>query len=134
MALVVIDSSLAAAWLLDDEHNPLADSLISNFGEDRGIVPQLFHFEISNTLLMAERRNRITGTGIQECLDAFSELPVSTDHATNFGACFHLARKHNLTFYDALYLELAIRRDASLATLDNALAKAASDEDLLWSE
>ncbi len=42
-----------------------------------------------------------------------------------------LALTHDLTFYDALYLELAKRRNAPLATLDNALARAAIDEGLL---
>ena len=31
---------------------------------------------------------------------------------------------HHLSFYDALYLELAIRLGAALATLDQALATA----------
>jgi predicted nucleic acid-binding protein len=32
---------------------------------------------------------------------------------------------HRLTFYDAAYLELALRLSAPLATLDRALARAA---------
>jgi prevent-host-death family protein len=39
-----------------------------------------------------------------------------------------LARKHSLTFYDAAYLELAVRRNAPLATLDTRLATAARSE------
>ncbi|MCY4475638.1 MAG: type II toxin-antitoxin system VapC family toxin [Chloroflexi bacterium] len=42
-----------------------------------------------------------------------------------------LARTHRLTFYDALYLELAVRRSAQLATLDRNLAAAASNEGVL---
>jgi predicted nucleic acid-binding protein len=36
-----------------------------------------------------------------------------------------LARAHDLTVYDALYLELALRLGAPLATLDGKLAEAA---------
>ena len=36
-----------------------------------------------------------------------------------------LARGHRLTIYDAAYLELALRADAPLATLDRQLASAA---------
>ncbi len=43
---------------------------------------------------------------------------------------FALAEKHGLSFYDAIYLELAKRHGAALATLDNALAGAAADEGL----
>ena len=127
---MVIDSSLAAAWLLDDEHHPAADAAFDNLREDSGVVPQLFHFEIRNALLMAERRGRITQLGIEECIVALHGLPITTDHATDFAMCFRLARTHNLTFYDALYLELAIRRDALLATLDSALSRAAATEGL----
>ena len=130
MALTVIDSSLAAAWLLDDEHDPAAEAVFNNLREDNGVVPQLFHFEIRNALLMAERRGRITQSGIEECIAALHELPITTDRATDFAMCFRLARTHNLTFYDALYLELAIRRNAQVATLDSALSRAATAEGL----
>jgi predicted nucleic acid-binding protein len=39
-----------------------------------------------------------------------------------------LARGHRLTVYDAAYLELALREDLPLATLDAALARAARVE------
>ncbi len=132
MAVVVIDSSLAAAWLLDDEHHPLAEATFENLGRHGGIVPCIWQFEICNTLLMAERRGRISRSGIEGCIDAINELPISTDRETDLSTCFQLARKHDLTFYDAIYLELAERLNASLATLDNTLARAAEKEGLLW--
>jgi len=39
-----------------------------------------------------------------------------------------LGRKHKLTSYDAAYLELAMRRGVTLATLDKNLRKAATME------
>jgi predicted nucleic acid-binding protein len=51
----------------------------------------------------------------------FAPLPVA-------GAVFVLARRHHLTFYDASYLELAMRERIALATLDQALARAAIAE------
>ncbi|MBK7928000.1 MAG: type II toxin-antitoxin system VapC family toxin [Bryobacterales bacterium] len=41
-----------------------------------------------------------------------------------------LAQRNNLTTYDASYLDLAIRLAAPLATLDDALRKAALAEGL----
>jgi predicted nucleic acid-binding protein len=38
-----------------------------------------------------------------------------------------LFRAHQLTSYDAIYLDLAVRRDLPLATLDAALRKAAGN-------
>jgi predicted nucleic acid-binding protein len=55
-------------------------------------------------------------------------LPFKIDDASVlFGAELALARKHNLTAYDAAYLELALRADCKLATLDTALARAAEE-------
>ena len=47
---------------------------------------------------------------------------------------FSLARAHRLSLYDALYLELALRSDASLATLDHALSTVAVAEALVLVE
>ena len=43
-------------------------------------------------------------------------------------AVLDLAQRHRLSFYDAAYLELAQREGISLATLDQALARAATAE------
>ena len=52
-------------------------------------------------------------------------MNLSTDLNTDLDATFSLAFEHSLTFYDALYLELASRRQLSLATLDGDLSRAA---------
>ena len=60
-----------------------------------------------------------------ERLRRLGELPVRTDTEPHIGTAFALARTHRLSMYDAVYLELAQRSDAPLATLDKALARAA---------
>ena len=54
-------------------------------------------------------------------------LSVQTDTDADLDTVFHLARLYNLTMYDAMYLELALRHGLPLATLDRRLAQAASD-------
>jgi len=44
-----------------------------------------------------------------------------------FREVYMLAQKHQLSTYDASYLELAMRRDILLATQDKALARAAAE-------
>jgi predicted nucleic acid-binding protein len=51
------------------------------------------------------------------------ELP--DEQAEAYDVIFELAKRYALTFYDAAYLELAIREEASIATLDEALRGAA---------
>ena len=55
--------------------------------------------------------------------------PLVDDLDDNF-AVLSLAQRHNLTAYDAAYLELALREKAILATLDRRLAEAGRIERL----
>lgn len=131
MSVFVVDASVAAAWILDEEEG--AQSL-SQLVEDGAVVPQLWHSEIRNVLLVAERRGRLSAAQTVACLDALHTLPIHTDEAADLESAFSLARTHRLSFYDALYLELACRRSMPLATLDMALARAATAEGLPPSE
>jgi predicted nucleic acid-binding protein len=50
-------------------------------------------------------------------------MPETNAHA--WSDALSLARGHNLTAYDAAYLELAIRRGLPMATIDRKLRTAA---------
>ena len=125
MSAFVLDASVAVNWLLDDELDPKTAIVMVRIAQDGALVPQLWHLEVRNALLIAERRGRITANGLEERRHALRRLLVSTDTTPDLEAAFALARTHSLTFYDALYLELAQRRLAALATLDTALGRAA---------
>ena len=127
---MVLDASVAVAWLLDDEDEPVAIVPLGTLEEQEALVPQLWHLEIRNALLAAERRGRIDSDQMAVRLGDLKTLPIRTDQEPDLDAAMGLARDHRLTFYDAMYLELAIRRDAQLATLDAALARAAAEEGL----
>jgi predicted nucleic acid-binding protein len=56
-------------------------------------------------------------------------LPIRVDSETDrqaWSATLVLAERHKLTLYDATYLELALRRNLPLATLDGGLRTAAA--------
>ena len=92
------------------------------------MVPQIWHYEMRNILLVANRRQRIAAADVADRLSALADLPFETDGSPDLGAAFALARKHGLSFYDGLYLELACRRSAVLASLDERLLAAAASE------
>ena len=119
---------MTLTWLFDDEDQPGAGATLERLKEDGAVVPQLWHLEIRNALLSAERRGRISLEEIDERLHALNGLPIQTDGEPSYPSTFDLARKHGLSFYDALYLELAKRLGAELATLDRALGRAAVSE------
>jgi predicted nucleic acid-binding protein len=125
---IVIDSSLAAAWCFGDEATPQANALLRHLKDKRGLVPALWHFEMTNMLVQAERRKRIGSDDATALLTFFDSLPIDTDSeapASRRRDVWILARRHKLTSYDAAYLELAIRTGMPLATCDEALAAAA---------
>ena len=130
MSEFVLNASVAANWLLDDELDPRAEAASERISRDEAFVPQLWHLEVRNALATAERRGRIDASGFGERIRALLMLPVSTDTAPDLDAALALARAHELSFYDAIYLELAQRREAALATLDTALRRAAAAEGL----
>lgn len=130
MSGLVVDASIVIAWLFDDEEEPRADVVLERLAEDGALVPYLWHLETRNTLLVAERRGRLSAGEVDERLDALKGLPIRTDGEPDLQSAFNLARSHSLSYYDALYLELAKRESAELATLDGALSRAAEAEEV----
>ena len=128
MSVCVIDASVAAAWLLGEDAQ--ASQSLSQLVEEEAVVPQLWHSEIRNVLLVAERRGRLSATQTAAGMDALRTLPIYTDESPELDTAYALAKAHGLSFYDALYLELACRHGAPLVTLDAALAQAAAAEGL----
>jgi predicted nucleic acid-binding protein len=93
------------------------------------MVPSHFWLELSNATVIAERRGRISATDVAAYFQMMRSLQVTTDVSTSDLAdtsIRSLAVAHNLTVYDAAYLELAQRETAQLATLDEALKGAAA--------
>ena len=128
MNALVIDSSIALGFVLKDEQEPRA--LRAREFIKQGVptfVPAHWCVEVANGLVMAERRKRATQADTTESLNLVAALPVIVDDETarRVGDTAALARQYGLTVYDAVYLELAMRKGAALATSDTALAKAA---------
>lgn len=123
----VIDASMAAAWLLPEEHSEVAESVVSSIIEPCP-VPSLFWFEIRNLLAIAERRGRIGAGGALLGMERLRRLPLDDAGAGGDGSILLLSAAHTLSAYDAAYLALAIGRDTALATLDRRLAAAARKE------
>ena len=124
----VIDASVSAAWVFDDESDPGAETVLAEIisGEVIGVVPEHWKAEIVNAIMYGEMRGRISWEAIPGSLSELNGLQIMTDTTPDILDALDLARLYGLTVYDALYLELAIRRNASIATLDDKLRRAAS--------
>lgn len=129
MAIVVVDATIAIAWRLRDRSGtPRADAVIERGGLEGMVVPDLFWHEVRSVLLVAESNGRIAVGTMEDHMKDLRALAIETDADQADEAVSALARKHRLSGYDAAYLETAIRRRATLATLDKDLAAAATDE------
>lgn len=125
----VLDGSVTLAWLFHDERDTYADAIVGKLPHLEMVVPRLWHLEVANVLLVGERRGRCTQADTTSWLGFLSGLPVLVDGATEARAwsdTINLARQHGLSEYDAAYLELALREDLPLATLDARLEAAAT--------
>lgn len=125
-----MDASVVGCWSLPDEDDPEGDRLLA--AASRGTLAVPFHFpaEIGNLVLTAERRRRITPEQARAARQAMATLSFDIDPGdfnTVWGA-YPLSVRHDLTLYDALYLELALRLNLPLATFDAALRRAAEAE------
>jgi predicted nucleic acid-binding protein len=125
--VIVVDASIAAAWLLPEEDSDAAEAVIATLS-GRPPVPSLFWHEARNILIMAERRGRIETGEAAAAIGRLRRLPLEDAGAGPDGAVLALAMAHGLTAYDAAYLALARERDLPLATLDQKLAAAARRE------
>ena len=92
------------------------------------IAPQMWMAEVRNGLVVGERRGRISPAEVDAWFRILERSPITIDVNPDHLTKLALARTHGLTFYDALYLELAQRRQATLATLDHEILRAAQAE------
>jgi predicted nucleic acid-binding protein len=123
----VIDCSLALSWCLPDETSPAADRFFSTQHDLTLLVPSLFWYEAANALTMATRKDCLTRQQATTLSKLFQALPLTTSPCgpSSLPRLMTLASTHNLSAYDASYLDLAIAQKSGLATTDKHLHKAA---------
>jgi predicted nucleic acid-binding protein len=126
---LVLDASIAVSWCFSNEHSRLAESILDLLAAGTEMLaPAIWPFEVANALLAGERRKRISPAQVTALLQRISKLPIviePIDSARAFEQVLAVARQHELTEYDAAYLELALREGLPLATLDMKLRQVA---------
>ncbi len=87
----------------------------------------LWRYEVSAVLARAEIKGLLTASKVAAFLKRLAALDIRVDpeSAVRVLTGVHtLAVRHQLTSYDAAYLELALHRQLPLATLDEELLAA----------
>lgn len=101
---------------LSDEHN----NILLYF-----VIDQLFMQQSHNVLISSLKKQRINNSDYEEYLQILNQLPVTVDKFCSTPEALYsigrIATANNLTSYDSAYLELALRLEAKIATLDKEL-------------
>lgn len=126
----VLDCSAAMTLCFEDESTSDVDVFWDTHRKSRIVVPSLWFMEVANTLVVAERRKRITrqraDESIADLLDFEFDIDTEMSGPLSVSELPDIARKLGLTVYDAAYVELCERTGFPLCTLDKALAAAAN--------
>ena len=126
--MFVLDTSLTAAWFFPDEVTEYTDRMLRRLRETSALVPIIWPLEVANTLLVGERRQRLTEAQTARLVQFLQELPIRVAEGVSLPAMVSLlalGRQHALSVYDASYLALAMREGLPLATRDDRLRAAA---------
>jgi predicted nucleic acid-binding protein len=126
----VLDASVAAKWLLPaakesllDQANRLAALHVKR--ELQLLAPDLIEAEIGNVLWKAVRRNRISRANAEKSLRDFVALEIATIPTSDLlEQALQIAVAWDRSFYDSLYVALAVSAKAELITADERLVNA----------
>jgi predicted nucleic acid-binding protein len=119
------------AWCFEDQSTPYTDAVLQAVIDGAAIVvPAIWKLEVVNTLVVAERRKKVTPAKSAVFLRDLQKFTITVDLEGldwAFSTVLDQARLHQRSAYDASYLELAKRRGLPLATRDQPLGKAAQE-------
>ena len=131
MKRFVLDASVALAWFLDHPVSTYAIEIRQLLVDGaRAIVPALWHLEMANGLVVAERRKIIKSDDLSLSLIRLEQLIIQAiETRSDFWSmrqAVNTARGFVLSAYDSVDLDTARAESAPLATLDKSLRAAAA--------
>ena len=127
----VLDNSVTMRWFFGDgkpQDLAYAGRVLDAMQDVKALVPMTWGLEVANVIAKAEEKALVTEARSGAFLEMLEDVDIEVDTATFAHALsdtLQLARRYQLSAYDASYLELALRTGLPLATLDEDLQKAA---------
>jgi len=134
---LVVDASVAVKWLLPESHAEAASRILNSKHEL--LAPDLILAEVGNVIWKKWRRREVSGDVAGDLLRDFYRYPVQTFASRALMiAAWGLAEQYDRSFYDSLYLALAIHAGCPLVTADlklyNRFKGGPLSESLVWVE
>lgn len=134
---LVVDCSFFMSSILPDETQNKVEDIFYRISQREFIVyvPSIFYLECSNVLVSSLSRDHITQESFEEYSNLLKLMPITVDKFSatteSIYSISRLANKYNLSSYDASYLDLAIRLEASIASLDKKLLDACTKANII---
>ncbi len=119
---MILDASVLLSAFFPDEAQAQAQAILRAHSSGRIELqaPALIVYEMTNAVWQAERRGRITTAQADQILQAASGIHIAL-HPFDWGESLPLARRFNLSAYDAAYLSLGEAHGEKLITADRRL-------------
>jgi len=135
---LVVDASVAIKWYLPEIHSKEAERLL-NSAVDL-CAPELIFSEIGNILWKRVMRRDMTEEKARSIMHSLRDLPLTIWRADILAeGALSIACSTKRSFYDSLYLALAVTSDCRLVTADLKLLNSLKNvalfkKHLLWIE
>jgi predicted nucleic acid-binding protein len=125
---MIVDASIILQAFFPDEVQPKAQALIRDHVSGRVQLgaPTLLMYEVTNAVLQAARRERVTDEDAKAILVAVEGLGIGIK-PVDWQQMLPMARRFDRSAYDAAYLALAKAQEESLVTGDLRLYNAVHD-------
>lgn len=122
----VLDASVAIAWFVKGQATGYTSALLRRAARERLHVPPLWHAEFGNALVVLAHRRKVAPERLGAIFGEIEELDLATDaDPPKAREIAEVSRRFSLSAFDAVYLELAMRRALPIAVRDGPLIKAA---------
>jgi predicted nucleic acid-binding protein len=133
----VVDASVAVKWLVPESHVDAARRVLRPNHEL--LAPDLIWAEVGNILWKKFRRGELAGETARDLLRDFQRAPLQIAASqTLMPAAWSIAERYDRSFYDSLYLALAVGAECRLVTADlklyNRFRTGPFAESLVWVE
>jgi predicted nucleic acid-binding protein len=122
---MIVDASVILSAFFPDEDQAQAQALVREhvIGRVELAAPTLLHYEVTNAVIQAQRRGRISSEQAGEVLTSFERLGIALK-PVSWQQMLPLAIRFDRTAYDTAYLALAEMTGQPLITADRRLYNA----------
>ena len=119
---MIVDASVAVAWFVRNQATAYTDRIRRQVRSQRLHVPAVWPLEFANALWQLQRRKLLSDGQVDTIIDLAEPLDIVVHGETLAPRrLVAVARIHDLTAYDASYLDLALTLRYPVACRDGAL-------------